>query len=159
MSAGAPLSVTVAVDFGGGGPRGGGGGVREGRGDDVSADGVEVSPKAPGQGEAVESRHGPDDVGDAVPADRPPCRAARLLALAEFVERRIEAGDLRDLADAAERFGVTRARMTQVANLALLAPEIQEGLLLGRRSESERRLRSVLGEAAWERQRARLAGH
>lgn len=42
----------------------------------------------------------------------------------------IRSGELKDWADAARAAGVTRARMTQIANLLLLAPEIQEALLL-----------------------------
>src|SRR5574342_1088106 len=40
-----------------------------------------------------------------------PTRLARMLALAYHVERLIDAGDLDDHADAAQRFGITRAGM------------------------------------------------
>ena len=60
----------------------------------------------------------------------PPCRAARLLALAHFVERKINAGEFRSQADAARRIGITEGRMTQVMNLLLLSPAIQPPALL-----------------------------
>jgi len=83
----------------------------------------------------------------------------RLLALAHKVDDMIRAGKLKDLADAARACGVTRARMTQIMNLLLLAPEIQEQLLRwppvteGRDPVTERALRPVAAESAWERQR------
>lgn len=86
-------------------------------------------------------------------------RVVRLLALAHKVDDMIRAGKLKDLADAARACGVTRARMTQIMNLLLLAPEIQEQLLRwppvteGRDPVTERALRPVAAESAWERQR------
>ena len=56
-------------------------------------------------------------------------RVARMLALAHEIDRLIRAGELRDLADAARAMGLTRARVTQIANLLLLAPAIQEAIL------------------------------
>ncbi len=46
----------------------------------------------------------------------------------------------------------TRARATQLMNLTLLVPEIQERLLLGQLDITERRLRRVLCEANWNEQ-------
>lgn len=57
-------------------------------------------------------------------------RKARRLALAYLIERRIDAGSLRDYAEAAERLGLTRARLTQVMDLLLLPSCEQERLLL-----------------------------
>ncbi len=48
----------------------------------------------------------------------------------------------------ARALGITRARLTQVLNLLLLAPEIQECVLKGQ-IRSERRLRAVVGEPNW----------
>ena len=85
-------------------------------------------------------------------------RVARTLALAHEIDAKILAGELRDLADAARALGVTRARMTQIMNLLLLAPEIQEAILnlppvrSGRDSISERALRRIVAEADWDRQ-------
>ncbi|MFO1052239.1 MAG: hypothetical protein U1F36_08500 [Planctomycetota bacterium] len=57
-------------------------------------------------------------------------RKARRLALAHLIERLIELGMLRDYADAAERLGLTRARLTQVMDMLLLPIAEQEQLLL-----------------------------
>lgn len=85
-------------------------------------------------------------------------RVARLLALAYKIDGMIRAGELRDLADAARVVGVTRARMTQIMNLMLLAPKIQETILelppvtTGRDPISERSLREAAAESVWNRQ-------
>jgi len=87
-------------------------------------------------------------------------RVARHLALAHEIERRVRAGELDDLAHAARVFGLTRARVTQIANLLLLAPAIQEEILAmpavtaGRDPITERTLRPIVAEPAWERQAA-----
>ena len=85
-------------------------------------------------------------------------RVARLLALAHRIDAMIRAGELRDLADAAAACGVTRARMTQIASLLLLAPVIQEAILdlppvtQGRDPVTERQLRPIVAELDWNRQ-------
>lgn len=61
-------------------------------------------------------------------AERVP-RVARLLALAHKVDAMIRSGELKNWADAARLIGVTRARMTHIANLLLLAPQIQDSIL------------------------------
>jgi hypothetical protein len=78
-----------------------------------------------------------------------PTAIARRLALAHHIEDLIERGVLRDFADAAERLGVTRSRMTQVCDLALLAPAIQEAVLLGAVEPRDRHLRAVGRHALW----------
>ena len=86
-------------------------------------------------------------------------RVVRMLALAHKIDGMIREGELRDLADAARAIGVTRARMTQLMNLLLLAPEIQEAILglplvtRGRESVSERTLRTIVVEPNWDVQR------
>ncbi len=86
-------------------------------------------------------------------------RVVRILVLAHEIDTKIRAGELRDLADAARATGVTRARMTQIANLLLLAPDIQEAILdlppvtSGRDPVSERQLRQIVAEVEWEEQR------
>ena len=85
-------------------------------------------------------------------------RVARMLALAHNIDAKIRAGELRDLADAARAIGVTRARMTQIMNLLLLAPGIQEAILdlppvtNERDSVSERALRGIVAETDWNQQ-------
>ena len=87
-------------------------------------------------------------------------RVARHLALAHEIERRIRTRELDDLAHAARAFGLTRARVTQLTNLLLLAPQIQAEILAlppvtkGRDPITERTLRAIVAEAMWERQLA-----
>ncbi len=94
---------------------------------------------------------------DSAPAGRVP-RVARMLATAHKIDAKIRAGELRDLADAARSIGVTRARVTQITNLLLLAPAIQAAILelplvtKGRDPISERQLRQIVAEADWRRQ-------
>ena len=95
-------------------------------------------------------------------SQRPPLsqlpRVARHLALAHEIERRVRAGELDDLAHAARVFGLTRARVTQLSNLTLLAPAIQAEILalppvtVGRDPITERSLRPIAAEPVWERQ-------
>ncbi|MDZ4771983.1 MAG: recombinase family protein [Planctomycetota bacterium] len=89
-------------------------------------------------------------------APRRGIRGARMLALTHVVDRGIEAGEIRDIAHAADLFGLSRARMTQVARLADLAPDIQERLLAGDKNIHERHLRAALRSADWDQQRAAI---
>lgn len=73
----------------------------------------------------------------------------------------IDRGESGDQAEAARRLRVTRARMTQILNLALLAPDLQEKVLLlesldGRAPLSERALRVALRIESWKRHRETL---
>ena len=85
-------------------------------------------------------------------------RVARLLALAHHIDRKIADGEIRDWADAARRLRLTRARMTQIANLLLLAAAIQnevlsmEPVVEGRDPVTERQLRPIAAEADWTKQ-------
>ena len=94
---------------------------------------------------------------EAEPPGRVP-RVAPQLALAYKIDGMIRQGDLRDLADAARTLGLTRARVTQVVSLLLLAPEIQEAVLNlplvtnGRDPISERQLRLIAAEPDWRNQ-------
>ncbi len=83
-------------------------------------------------------------------------RAARMLALAHHIEQLIEAGVVPSYAAAADALGLTRARLTQVMNLMVLAPKIQERLLLYELVTSERALRCMMGEASWVAQLAAI---
>jgi hypothetical protein len=83
-----------------------------------------------------------------------PARVARLLAQAHAIEARTLAGDFCSFADLARHHGLTRARLMQVMNSLLLAPDIQEEVLAlrfapGREAVSERDLRLVLGSMVW----------
>ena len=85
-------------------------------------------------------------------------RVSRTLALAHKIDGMIQSGELQDLADAARTLGLTRARVSQIANLLLLAPEIQEAILelptvtSGRDRVSERQLRPIAAESDWAQQ-------
>jgi hypothetical protein len=81
-----------------------------------------------------------------------PARVARMLALAYYVEERIEAGAIADYSAVAAALGVTRARLSQIASLLLLAPEIQQRILAGELRVSERDLRRVAAQPDWEGQ-------
>jgi hypothetical protein len=56
-------------------------------------------------------------------------RIARLVALAHRFAAQLRAGEVATMAELAARRGITRARMTQIMDLLLLAPDIQEELL------------------------------
>lgn len=81
-------------------------------------------------------------------------RVALALALAHGVQLAIEAGEIRDQAEAAQKLGTTRARITQILDLTLLSPRIQEAVLAaesvdGAEPVTERAMRQVLGYDAW----------
>ncbi len=79
-------------------------------------------------------------------------RVTRMLALAYHIDRLIDSGEVKDYAEAARIFGVTRGRMTQVMNLLNLSARIQELLLSGELHVSERLLRELGRDPNWERQ-------
>jgi len=56
-------------------------------------------------------------------------RISRLLALAIKMEQLIRAGGITDYSELAKLGHVSRARITQIMNLLLLAPDIQEQIL------------------------------
>jgi hypothetical protein len=58
-----------------------------------------------------------------------PLRVAGMIALAFEVERMIDGGELRDRAEAARALGFSRARVTQLLDLTLLAPDIVEAVV------------------------------
>ena len=79
---------------------------------------------------------------------------ARRIAMAHHIEVLIERGELRGYAEAAERLGLTRARLTQICDLTLLAPDIQAAVLLGDVEPRDRHLREVGRHPLWTDQRA-----
>jgi len=78
------------------------------------------------------------------------------LALAHLVERLIDAGELKDYAEAARRLGMAKSHMTHVTNLLSLAPDIQEAILAGQLATTEHALRSVCCLVTWQAQRDSL---
>ena len=87
-------------------------------------------------------------------------RIARLMALALKFQDMVDRGEIRDYADIARLGYVSRARLTQIMNLLLLAPDIQERVLFGGASNGsgERALRAVCAEVHWPDQRTRFGG-
>ncbi len=90
-------------------------------------------------------------------------RISRLMALAHHLERLVASGQVKDNAELARLGQVSRARITQIMNLLLLAPEIQEEMLFMPRTVAGhdpiklRHLQAVALERDWGRQRERWA--
>ena len=104
---------------------------------------------------SIQRRGGPKPVLEPA-APRIP-RITRLMALAIKFQTMIEQGEVRDYADLARLGYVTRARLTQIMNLALLAPGLQEELLFatGDAGITERLLRQIIVSVEWGDQRRR----
>jgi Resolvase, N terminal domain len=77
----------------------------------------------------VHDLRGKRPVSAAVAPGRVP-RVSRLLALALRLDRLVRAGEIADYATLARLGYVSRARVSQILQLLLLAPDIQETLLL-----------------------------
>lgn len=94
------------------------------------------------------------------PAGRVP-RISRLMALAVKLEGYVQEGLVNDYAELARLGHVSRARITQILDLNLLAPDLQEALLnlpqtrRGRDPVRERHVRPIVAEPEWGRQRKR----
>jgi hypothetical protein len=92
------------------------------------------------------------------PVGRVP-RISRLMALAIRCEQILRSGAVPDASALARLAHVSQPRMTQILNLTLLAPDIQEQLLFldpvdeGKPDVSEKGLRGVSAEVHWGRQR------
>jgi len=86
-------------------------------------------------------------------------RISRLLALAHYLETQVRSGTVKDYAELARFLGVSRARITQILNLLLLAPDVQEAILFlpptetGRIPLTEHDLRRLAAEPNWSQQR------
>jgi len=83
-------------------------------------------------------------------------RITRLMALAIKFQDMVDRGEVRDYAELARLGFVTRARLTQIMNLLLLAPDIQHVLLgpdLGGVACPERQLRGISSLVPWSAQR------
>ena len=96
------------------------------------------------------------------PATLPPGRIpriTRLMALAIHFDELLTTGQVSSQAELARLGNVTRARLTQIMNLLLLAPDIQEQILemprvkTGRAPFTERELRGFALTPNWREQR------
>ena len=94
----------------------------------------------------------------AQPAGRLP-RITKMMALAIRLDHLIKTGQVSDQAELARVGHVSRARLTQIMDLNLLAPDIQEVILFqeknerGRGSVAERELRRIASTNSWATQR------
>lgn len=88
-------------------------------------------------------------------------RITRLMALAIKFQGMIDRGEIRDYAEVARLGFVTRARLTQIMNLCLLAPDIQERILdvagTPLQTLNERQLRRISAVIRWADQRDELS--
>lgn len=104
------------------------------------------------QGKRKVVRQPREKVGPRIP------RISKLMALAIKMRGMVDRGEVRDYAELARLAQVTRARITQIMNLNLLAPELQEWLLFLERAEAGRdaiTLKDIQGsclEANWKSQ-------
>lgn len=86
-------------------------------------------------------------------------RISRLMAVAIRLERMLLTGEVSDLSELARLAHVTQPRMSQILNLTLLAPDIQEELLIlprvtsGKATIHEKMLRPIAAESDWGKQR------
>lgn len=89
---------------------------------------------------------------------RRPAKVAQQLALAHHLQAAIDRGSIADRAAVARKLGLTRARITQLLDLLMLAPDVQEAVLAleavdGVEPLSERELRKVAHAGSWSAQR------
>jgi len=93
------------------------------------------------------------------PAGEKVPRVARLLALAHKFQGMLDRGEVESMAELARLGRVSRARITQIMDLLMLAPEIQEEVLYlpsisgGRDSIGLRELPAVCRAPLWKEQR------
>ena len=86
------------------------------------------------------------------------------MALAIHLAKLVDSGEVPDYSTLADIGHVSRARITQIVNLTLLAPDIQEAILFlptikhGPDQITERDLRPLAAEPDWKRQREMWAG-
>jgi hypothetical protein len=124
---------------------------------------VQVEVTLPVRSRRQESRKGGQRASVSDAGSRPQIpRITRLMALAIKFQAMVDRGEACDYADLARLGYVTRARLTQIMNLLLLAPDIQEQILFMdasqrvSRAATERELRSFAPVIEWEEQRRRL---
>jgi len=111
-------------------------------------------------GKHIAMVEGPPPTAPERPKGRLP-RITRYMALAIYYEDLIRQGHVHDYAEIATLGHVTRARVTQIMNLRLLAPDIQEQLLAlprileGAESICLRSMQQTCLDVDWEKQRNR----
>jgi hypothetical protein len=88
----------------------------------------------------------------AAPPQKVP-RIARLLALAHKFQKMLDSGEVESMSELARLGRVSRARITQIMDLMMLAPEIQDEVLFGAVDIPFRESLSVVRHLAWRDQR------
>jgi len=97
-----------------------------------------------------------------IPSGRLP-RITKLMALAIRFDRLIREGKIKDYAEIARLGHMTRARVTQIMNLLMLAPDIQEQILFWPRVEKGedpivlRELQTIAAVVDWNKQSRNLS--
>lgn len=91
----------------------------------------------------------PTTTGAPLQPTGPASPAARVLALAHWIERQVRVGRFRSYRDAARHLGVSHARVQHVVGLVFLPAAVQADVLLGRRTFRERDLRELAATASW----------
>jgi len=85
-------------------------------------------------------------------------RISRLMALAIRMQELVDTGEVADYAELARLAHVSRPRITQIMNLTLLAPDVQEAILFlpakegGHGPVGERAVRRISAVAGWRKQ-------
>lgn len=115
------------------------------------------------QGRRVELTNTPPTPLEPRAPVRRPAKVARMLALAHHLQRLIDQGLVADRAALARKLGLTRARVTQLLDLLLLAPDLQVVVLNleaidGVEPMTERQLRTVAHWGFWATQRTSWRG-
>ena len=109
--------------------------------------------KAPVQNEVPTERNEERPADEMPPTPSVP-KITLLLALAHHMERQLSRGAVRSQKELAARMGITGARVTQIMNMTLLAPEIQEEMLFNQNQRiTERCLRRSVGSPLFQDQR------
>jgi hypothetical protein len=84
-------------------------------------------------------------------------RITKMMALAIRLDHLIKSGQVTDQAELARVGHVSRARLTQIMDLNLLATDIQEDILIGTLETmshvNEKSLREIVLDSSWIRQR------
>ena len=104
------------------------------------------------------TRRYPFKAPKAAPVERVP-RVARLLALAHKFQGMLDRGEVESMAELARLGRVSRARITQIMDLLMLAPDIQDELLFlqeGRTCAQLKTLLRICAAPEWKGQRERF---
>jgi len=119
---------------------------------------VRFTAAAQRRGQSVSVVESPEPAPKKTPSKERVPRIAQLLALAHHFQDLLDRGEVKSMAELARLAGVSRPRITQIMNLTLLAPEIQEEILhlpattSGHDPITERHTRTTLTTPLWHQQ-------